>query len=614
MPPLLQAAIALSGDPANPAAHLAAARALVDTLIHSDLAACDPAIKEACYRQLIRAPSCPARPPVFAHELASLISTGHSDTVAELAAELLPTLRSLLDSGPDGDPAYKNAVLILLILRAHIGQAIPAERITSLHLSCFKDFAVEDLALPYSTMFNTISYGANREEILAAYPPGQPATVDDMAIRPWHITFFDWLAGKPWFVDAENAALEGFLAARLPSADPQDMRHARALVLRHFRPDSVLTPDKLAQMGLGDVAKHAARLASARARFTPVEAPRRFGARHVQARPYQAVQLAKSLVAARLPALHIRKRRLRVAICVSGQLRGYELALASWRRTLLSGTDPVFFLHSWKAIGRSTAEPFRSVLPFAGTCFPEAYRMQVGLIGYDAAQARYPTLFSCLKGEALAEASTLAALYGSEHVVLENEQAPEFAGFSNQQKMHYKIHAADQMARAAGEFDLFVRIRPDLEVKLAPFDWRDLHEAAQSRQVIYTEKAPGLHYGQLMVGDQFAIATPDLMEVYARTWKSFPGLADMAPGGCPAEFTGHVSLALTCWYHGIAMEKAPIRFGKLLEARRMSSVEICSALEKDLSGRCLPDSVDAALLTAARRDLIENRPLYRSDT
>lgn len=169
--------------------------------------------------------------------------------------------------------------------------------------------------------------------------------------------------------------------------------------------------------------------------------------------------------------------------------------------------------------------------------------------------------------------------------------------------MHYKIHAADKMARATGEFDLFVRMRPDLEVKLAPFDWRDLLDSAQSRTVLYTEKAPGLHYGHLMAGDQCAIAPPDPMEVYAKTWESFPTLAGTASGGCPTELTGHVSLALTCWYNGIGMEKAPIRFGKLLEAQSMSSSEICSALENDLSSGRLTDSVDAALLTAVRRDM-----------
>ncbi|MGR3527359.1 MAG: hypothetical protein ACU0CT_15305 [Paracoccaceae bacterium] len=603
MKSMLEAAEALSANPADPAAHLAAARALISALGSGDLAACDPGTKDELYRQLTSASVCPARPPVFAHEVASLISAGNSDVAAKLAAEVLPTLRSLLDSGPQDNPDFKNAVLLILILRTHIGQTIPLERITCLHLTWFTHFAPEDLALPYSTMFNTSSYRANRDEILAAYPPGQPTALEDKAIRPWHVTFFEWLGGKPWFLDTDNAELERFLAARLPSDDMHDMRHARTLVLRHFRPDGRLTPARLGQFGVADVTKHATQLATSRASLARFQTPKRFGARHIQARSYQAVQLARSVVATKLPALNRRQRRLRVAICVSGQLRGYEMALASWRKTLLTAIEPTFFIHSWEAIGRSSAEPFRFVLPFAGTHFPEAYRMQVGLIGYDAAQARYPTLFNHLKGNAIADSSALAALYGSEYVVLENEHGPKFAGFSNQQKMHYKIYAADQMARAAGEFDLFVRIRPDLEVKLAPFDWRDLLDSAQSRTVLYTEKAPSLHYGHLMVGDQFAIAPPDLMEVYAKTWESFSTLAGTAPGGCPAEFTGHVSLALTCWYNGIVMEKAPIRFGKLLEAQSMSSVEICSALENDLSSRRLLDSVDTALLTAVRLDM-----------
>lgn len=322
-------------------------------------------------------------------------------------------------------------MVLILILRAHIGQTIPVERITSLHLTWFTHFAPEDLALPYSTMFNTSSYGANRDEILAIYPPGQPTALDDKAIRPWHVTFFEWLGGKPWFVDADNADLERFLTARLPSDDTHDMRHARTLVLRHFRLGGRLTPARLCQIGVADVAKHASQLAKARARFAPFQTPKRFGARHVQAKSYQAAQLARSLVAIKLPMLNRSQRRLRVAICVSGQLRGYELALASWRKTLLAGIEPVFFIHSWEAIGRSTAELFRSALPFAGAHFPKAYRMQVGLIGYDAAQARYPTLFNRLKNEAIADSSALAALYGSEHVLLENEHGPKFAGFSN---------------------------------------------------------------------------------------------------------------------------------------------------------------------------------------
>ncbi|MFA9370033.1 hypothetical protein V3G68_25695, partial [Escherichia coli] len=66
----------------------------------------------------------------------------------------------------------------------------------------------------------------------------------------------------------------------------------------------------------------------------------------------------------KLPLPSLRgQRKLRVAICVSGQLRGYTNALRSWRSNLLRGVDYDLFVDSWERIGRSGAEPFRSVLP-----------------------------------------------------------------------------------------------------------------------------------------------------------------------------------------------------------------------------------------------------------
>lgn len=587
----------------DPEAYRSAVKAIVTALGTPELAAWDAAEKAACYRLLICPGPCPVRPPIFAHEAASLISSGATEKAANLAAELLPSLVALLNDGLNGNPDNRDAVLLLLVLRAYVGDAIPKDHITQLHLAWFERSTPSDLSLPYSVMFNTRNYEANRDEILAAHPPGRPETLENGALRTWHLTFFEWLAGRSWFRDADNADLERFLVQRLPSDDPEVVGHARSLVLRHFQPSGRLTSASLDRLGLGGLIKQAAHLAELRAERGAARTPSRFGARHLQARPYQAMQLVWSLATVKAPWLNRRQRNLRIAVCVSGQLRGYRRALQSWRRTLFAAADPTFFVHSWQDVGRSDAQPFRSILPFEGTHFATAYREQIGLIGYEAAKSRYPTLFDRLQGEQKADRDAVASVYGTGLVVLEDDRGPDFAQFSNQQKMHYKIHAADRMARAAGEFDLFVRLRPDLEVKVAPFDWRDLLDAVQSRPVVYTEKMPGLHYGNLMVGDQCAIAAPAVMATYAGAWESFPELAGAGLGGCPREFTGHVSLALTCWFQGIAMEKAPVRFGTLIEAAPMSSVEIHSALKFDLADGRPADRTDERLLAAVRQDI-----------
>ncbi len=163
--------------------------------------------------------------------------------------------------------------------------------------------------------------------------------------------------------------------------------------------------------------------------------------------------------------------------------------------------------------------------------------------------------------------------------------------------MHYKIAAADRMAQEAGGFDLHLRLRPDLATRLRAFDWRDMTAACRARPVLYAEKPPGLHYGVLMQGDQFALAAPATMQAFADAWHRLPpfGRADFA--GCPSRFTGHTSLAFCAWIQGIAVERAPVKFGSLQEAGN-GLAEILNALEADSRG----DVTDHRLIAAARAD------------
>jgi hypothetical protein len=313
---------------------------------------------------------------------------------------------------------------------------------------------------------------------------------------------------------------------------------------------------------------------------------------------YQALQAARHVAEARAPFLRPR-RKPRVALCLSGQLRGYVQALESWKRSFLHQIDATIFVHSWTGIGRSDAQPFRYTLPFAGTHFAEAYRTIAVADGYEAMCKRYPTLIAALSAGSVTDATHLQQVYDTPHVVLEDDKGAAFAGFSNQDKMHYKIAAADGLAREAGDFDLHMRLRPDLPVRMTGCDWRDVAEACRTRPVLFAEKPYGRHYGSLMIGDQCAIAHPDTMQRYAETYATFPRLAALAPLGCPTKLTGHSSLALSCWTSGVGVEKTPIRFGALCEAAPLESASIRDALHKD--GR--DDPRDRQLLAAVAQDL-----------
>lgn len=165
----------------------------------------------------------------------------------------------------------------------------------------------------------------------------------------------------------------------------------------------------------------------------------------------------------------------------------------------------------WANLG-ADAKPFRYVLPFAGRHFSQAYRKIALAEGYEAVRDRYPTLFAKLDGSNLVTADQLVRDYQTDHVVLEDDQAPEFQEFSNQHKMHYKIHAADGLARHGGEFDLFMRIRPDLSIKLRGFDWRDLLDVRRLPVRFGRLEEPSVLYSKTIIESLEVDSTGDQLD------------------------------------------------------------------------------------------------------
>lgn len=575
---------ALTDHPEATELYLAASRALIAAEDEKAVTGWDGFAGLA--RQLLR--HTPSADPMLtlAHEAASNLTSGNRDAVTRLARVMKTPLEAALDPEREGTTGFKNALVFALTIRAVAGDWMDQARLSRLHLAHFDRFTAEDTALPYSVMFNPDIFGQNRDELLAEYWPGKD-TKRLYALPPDRVLFFSWLAGRDAFDGPE--ALSDYFDRHLPG-ESADRKAARMLLLRHWTGPA---PDKLAAWGLTDIAPLLAEITSAK--LPAARRADRAGARKLQDRAYQALNAGKNRYAPFLAS----RGKPRVAICLSGQLRGYTAALETWKETILRSIEPVFFIHSWEGIGRSGAEPFRYVLPFEGKRFAEAYKKIGTAQGYATMQERYPSLFTALAAGNTVDADTLKEAYGTDHVVLEDDGEERFADFSNQQKMHYKIHAADQMAQDHGGFDLHMRLRPDLAMGLVGFDWRDLKAAADAAPVIFAEKPAGLHYHNLMIGDQCAVGRPEVMALYAGTWERFPKLAEARLARCPDTFTGHVSLALTAWTQGVAVDRLPIRFGTLQDASPLPAREILSALEADSRD----DADDQTLITAIRADI-----------
>lgn len=554
--------------------------------------------KEALYRRLVLQEGCDARPRIFHHGLAGLVTARSPGIVRAIAADAAPVLRRMLEEAGEGTPGERAVLLWLLVVRGLAPEGLLPADLGARHAAAFPSFEPQDLALPYSVKFNAEHFGQNRDEIVAAW--AGPRALDPAAgLRLTHLLLLEWLAQRRLFVSPDNGDLLDALRDRLgPAATAEDRAAGRSLILRHWRPGGRLTAEALAGTGIGaEVVEAAAGLARPARPDADSRARKR-----VEDRKRQAFHAARHRVAAQLPFVTRGERRVRVALCVSGQMRGWRAALDSWRRTFLNQVDCDIYIHTWARIGQPPAQHFRSVLPFAGEAFTEAWRRIGTLESYDGMQARYPSLFAALANSGTVEADDLRRAYGATDVVVEDEESPRFAGFSNQDKMHYKIHAAHRLASESGrDYDLMLRIRPDLPVRLIGFDWRDMVRASRAEPVLFAEGGMGVHYGGLLMGDQMAIAAPDVMSVYAGTWERHRNLGQLGLWHFPEKLAGHVSLAQTCWLHGFRIGRVPIRCGGLLAAAPVPMSVVHAALRADSEGRA--DGMDRDLLAAAAADI-----------
>lgn len=557
-----------------------AAAALVATVMGEGLPTTLPEAERTAFLQtLILQPSSEAEPAALHFQIASAHSGGSPRVLERMTGVLRPVLAGLWAQGCRD----RSFLVMVLLLRSSLGETIGRSVLRQWHHELLPHFTSAELSIPYNWMFDRRSFNENVTDVRALIR-GLPGPELARRFQPWQIVQLHWITG--------GTDIDPLLPQMVPAADPTTQPAGRSLALR------------AAALGLGSAPAGWEAQASRwtalhdrqqQARFRPSAQAR------LESRPTQALQAAIAVAARKAPILHLGRRRPRIAVCVSGQLRGWQQALPSWRRGLLQNADCHFFVHTWQNIGRSGAEHFRAYLPFAGTAFCAAWREQAQRAGMEVMTAQFPTLFSALRDGGRVTRAELSEAYCTDHIVVEDEAAPAFAGWSNSRKMHYKLAAAQKLVADGGEgFDLVLRLRPDKETGLAAFSWSDLIAAA-CEPAIFADISFGFQYGYPMIGDQVAIGLPEAMAVYTDTFQIVPRLQADDFYRCGDDFVGHKSLALTLWHAGIAVRRLPVKMGRLLEAATMGSQQIADCLLKDAAGR--EDAMDMVLMEAVRRDL-----------
>ena len=284
--------------------------------------------------------------------------------------------------------------------------------------------------------------------------------------------------------------------------------------------------------------------------------------------------------------------RLKIALCVSGQMRAYKVAYQSWKHLGIENHDVDVFVHTWREVGWRFPSPISgngAARAFSHRPFINAYTHCGALYGIDAFWKEYPHFMATLNrscGTVCEE--ELREVYGPNVTLVVEDDPGELLGPDpkNQRRMFYKIDAAHQLAKASGvQYDLIIRIRPDKSM-LPPLRSCDLNRvatASRERFCVFGEQARIT--GSQYVDDQFALGVPEVMDLYARTLKvhdqaNAEKWFGFAEGVAPLP---HLTLANSLFFQGVRMEPLQgMRLGPIVGDAPLSREAILELLMTDI--------------------------------
>ena len=501
---------------------------------------------------------------LFQRKLLSIHSRGDKKVLSKAATTFGLRLNELVLAK---QPPDKGLLIQLLILRNYIGKLQIHALIPKWHLEAIPKFNNEESLLLYNTMFNQNKFMENVIELQSELPKLN-------LIEQW--------------LSHGTKKLMTYLYFWPRDCDTKNLKALQSYLTKHqMQKNTIEFNDFLNLLNIS------------------IEN----GGETIKSDPtfWSKINLIKGIATNyAVPSLLKAKRKPRVAILVSGQLRGYEHTIKNWQKHLLANIEADFYVHTWNEIGMSGTQAFRSQLPFEGKEFNKAYRTQCNKMGYGSFVQHYPSLFHKVASQGRVTKNHLSEIYKTDNIIIEDGEATEFEGWSNPRKMYYKISQVQSMLDQSGkEYDIVLRIRPDKDIRLILGRWFDIENSVQNNNLILSDFGYGVHYGSLMIGDQFAVGSQKTMQKYSSTYTDALKLVSLEEGFSVDSFLdGHTSIARQCALNKITIGRFPALFGGLKTAANLTTDTIQKMISQDANGRL--DEFDKSLLTAIEKDLAKN--------
>ena len=312
-------------------------------------------------------------------------------------------------------------------------------------------------------------------------------------------------------------------------------------------------------------------------------------------------------------------KKLKVALCISGQLRGYKDAYETVKESLIKELNPDVFVHTWKYVGFKEPVPLRAERVFSGN-FLRAYTdlFRRYKFTYPEVKEKLSGLFRLLDHHIFVTEEELKEFYQTDYVVVEDDTTGEFVSFDNQQKMFYKINACNELMKTAQkDYDLVIRLRPDLCLhKMEGSSWGEIANFVNeenavllpSHEVNNLNPFVTIKFGKYLVGDIFAIGNEQSMAYYGSLLNLNSLLFENGFWGFLEDtYLGysHTLLANGLFIGGykcaITASKVPIQYGHMLGIKLKNPKDILLSIQNHLPD--LDEEVSTSLVSALNKDI-----------
>ncbi|GGP85060.1 WcbI family polysaccharide biosynthesis putative acetyltransferase [Shewanella ulleungensis] len=227
----------------------------------------------------------------------------------------------------------------------------------------------------------------------------------------------------------------------------------------------------------------------------------------------------------RFPSTKVKARlnevKPKLAVCISGQLRGYKQTFQSINDALAPFFDFDVYISTWSSVGSRLPYPLVAAdRVFEGSflkCFKSV--LSSGNVTWNDFCLMYPTLLTALQDNNSIDKDYInSAFKGANEVFLDIEDDITVELLSNQEKMYYKIARCYEMLEHNGkeeDYDFVLRARPDRKIEI-----NDLSKLSDMLDIesseLFVDAPSRLHFFKGMtVGDTLAFGTPGIMSKYS---------------------------------------------------------------------------------------------------